>query len=354
MPSTYVPLLETTRGDTVESVHYGALVVVNSHGKIIASKGDPETVTFLRSSAKPFQALPFIEAGGHTHFNFSQKEIALICASHSGTDEHAQTAAAIQARIGITESNLSCGTHPPIHQPTAERMLCNREPLTPNRHNCSGKHTGMLAFARMNAEPLETYLEHNHPIQQRILTTMAEMCGLQPEEIHLGTDGCSAPNFAIPLVNAALGWAHLADPSELPEKRAAACRTLVDAMIAHPEMVAGPKRLDTDLMKVAGGKLAAKTGAEGYQSIAIRPGTLGEASPALGIAIKISDGDGYRRASAAVTLEVLRQLGALTAAELDALKAYGPVRPITNWRKLEVGEMRPVFQLQIADALKTV
>ena len=349
MTSPYVPLLETTRGDTVESVQYGALAAVDPQGRLYASVGDPETVTFLRSSAKPFQALPFIEAGGHTHYHFSQKEIALICASHSGTDEHAQTAAGIQARIGITEADLHCGVHPPMHQPTAERMLYGGEPLTSNRHNCSGKHTGMLAFARMNGEPLETYLEPDHPVQLRILAAMSEMCGLPPEDIHLGTDGCSAPNFAVPLVNSALGWARLADPTGLPEPRAAACRTLIDAMIAHPEMVAGPNRLDTDLMRVAGGKLAAKAGAEGYQGIALRPGALGEGSPALGIAIKIADGDGYKRASAAVTLEVLRQLGALTDEELDSLKAYGPLRPIYNWRKLEVGEMRPVFRLQIAE-----
>lgn len=226
-------------------------------------------------------------------------------------------------------------------------MLCDGQPLTPNRHNCSGKHTGMLAFARMNDEPIENYLENEHPIQQRILQTMSEMCGLPQEEIGLGTDGCSAPNFALPLYHAALGWARLADPTGLPEQRAAACHTIMDAMIAHPEMVAGPDRLDTDLMRAAGGKLAAKAGAEGYQAIALRPGALASGSPALGIAIKISDGDGYGRASAAVALEVLRQLGALTTDELEMLTAYGPVRSIQNWRKLDVGEMRPVFQLKM-------
>lgn len=348
MDEHYLPLFETTRGDTIESVHYGALTVVDPQGNLIASYGDPETVTFLRSSAKPFQALPFIEAEGHTHYNMSQKEIALICASHSGTDDHAETAAKIQARAGFREEDLRCGVHPPMHKPTAERMLCDGEPLTSNRHNCSGKHTGMLAFAMMNGEPLESYLEHDHPVQQRILAAMSEMCGLPVEEIYLGTDGCSAPNFAIPLYNSALGWARLAGPDGLPETRKNACHTIIDAMIAHPEMVAGPERLDTDLMRAAHGKLAAKAGAEGYQGVAVLPGAMGSGSPALGIAIKISDGDGFKRASAAVTLEVLRQLGVLTAEELENLQHYGPVRKIQNWRKLDVGEMHPVFHLKVA------
>jgi L-asparaginase II len=350
----YQPLLITTRGDTIESVHYGALAVVDPAGNLVASVGDPCAVTFLRSSAKPFQALPFIEAGGHTHYNLTQKEIALICASHSGTDQHLAVASQIQRRAGILEKDLLCGVHPPMHKPTAERMLKAGEPLTPNRHNCSGKHSGMLAYARMNDEPLEGYLELDHPVQRRILRTMSEMCGLSEEEICLGTDGCSAPNFAIPLYNAALGWARLADPSGLPDRRVLACCTILDAMTAYPEMVAGPDRLDTTLMQVAKDKLTAKAGAEGYQGVAIRPDMTGPGSPALGIAIKISDGDGFKRARAAVTLETLRQLGILSPTELVTLKEYGPVRKIKNWRKLDVGELRPVFQLQVKNTARNV
>jgi len=348
MSPSYQPLLEITRGDTVESVHHGALAVVDPQGRLVASYGDPNTVTFLRSSAKPFQALPFIEAGGHVHYNLTQKEIALICASHSGTDDHAAAASHIQALAGLREKDLHCGVHPPMHKPTAERMLCAGEPLTANRHNCSGKHSGMLAFAKMNDEPLDSYLEHDHPVQQRIRVTLSEMCSLPEDEIHLGTDGCSAPNFAIPLVHAALGWARLADPAGLTETRASACRTIVDAMMAHPEMVAGPDRLDTALMQTAAGRLAAKAGAEGYQGVAVLPGAARPDLPALGIAIKVADGDGFGRAIAAVTLEVLRQLGVLSERELQALQAYGPTRIIKNWRKLDVGEMRPVFHLHAA------
>lgn len=331
----------------MESVQFGALAVVDPQGNLIASSGDPNTVTYLRSSAKPFQALPFIEAGGHQHFQFSQQEIALICASHSGTDHHVEVVSHIQARSQISENNLMCGAHPPYHKKTAEEMLLRGEKPTANRHNCSGKHSGMLAFAQMNGEPLDTYLDNDHPVQQRILKTFSEMCNLTPKEVSLGTDGCSAPNFAVPLLHAAWAWARLADPSSLPPKRAEAIHTIVQAMIAHPEMVGGPDEFDTTLMNIAGGRLVVKSGAEGYQGMALLPGALGPGSSGLGIVVKISDGDGYHRAKAAVSLEILRQLGLFSPAELHSLEAFGPTRAVTNWRKLIVGEMRPVFDLHL-------
>ncbi len=346
-PSHFLPLVELTRGKTVESVHFGALAVADSQGNLIASYGDPNTITFLRSTAKPFQLLPFIEAGGAEHFHFSQQEIALMCASHSGTDQQVELVSHIQQRVGITESNLMCGVHQPMHKQTAEQMLLRGETPTPNRHNCSGKHTGMLAFAKMMGEPLESYLEHDHPVQQRILNTFAEMCGLPVTQIKLGTDGCSAPNFAVPLVNAALAWARLADPSSLSPNRANAIRTIIQAMMAHPEMVGGPGRFDTLLMQTLNGRVVSKGGAEGYEGMGVLPGALGPGSGALGIAVKISDGDGYGRAVSAVSMEVLRQLGVFSPNELETLSTFGPNRAVKNWRELVVGEMRPVFDLHL-------
>ena len=179
------------------------------------------------------------------------------------------------------------------------------------------------------------------------MQTFAEMCGISEEEVHLGIDGCSAPNFAVSLYHAAFAWARLADPSGLGDKREKACRVLTDAMMAYPNMVAGPDRLDTALMQVTEGKLVAKAGAEGYQGIAVMPGVSSLGLPALGIAIKISDGDGKDRARAVVTLEVLRQLGILSADQLEDLGSFGPVRSVFNWRKLVVGQMHPVFTLDI-------
>ncbi len=344
--SKHIPLFVLSRGNTDESIHFGSFAVSDAQGNLLYAVGDPDLVTFLRSTAKPFQALPFIASGGHKQFNLTEQEIALLCASHSGTDEHVTVAASIQRKVGVTEDDLLCGVHPPYHQETAERLKANGQPLTSNRHNCSGKHSGMLAFARLLQAPTGAYVDFEHPVQQAILRTFAEMCSLPVEKIALGIDGCSAPNFAVPLRNAAWAYACLCDPDNLPEPRATACRTITQAMTTYPDMVGGPGRFDTALMQVGNGLIVSKAGAEGYQGIGLLPGALGPDSPALGIAIKISDGDLRKSVRPAVVLEILRQLGALSEDQQQALAAFGPRFPIYNWRKLTVGEARPVFTLQ--------
>ncbi len=342
--TSFVPLAFYTRGRQVESVHFGAFAVVTAEGRVLASAGEiHRRPIFLRSTAKPFQALPFVEAGGPAHFGFTAREVALMCASHSGTDEHVAVLQQMQARIPITAEDLQCGMHEPMHKATARALWLRQEPLTPLRHNCSGKHTGMLAFARLLDAPRQTYLEPTHPVQQRILQTVAEMCDWPVEKIEMGTDGCSAPNFALPLYNAALGLARLTDPRNLPPQRQEACRFIVDAMTAHPDMVAGPERFDTDLMRATDGRILAKGGAEGYQGLALRPGVLSPAAPGVGIAIKISDGDPKSRARALVAMRILEQLNALSAQELERLASYGPQVEVRNWRQLHVGEGGPLF-----------
>jgi L-asparaginase II len=356
MPATpYVPLYSVGRGKIVESIHNGAIAIVDVHGRLVAGVGDPYAVTFLRSSAKPFQALPFLEQGGQVVFDLTPREIALACASHSGTDQHVAVVQSMQMKAGLSEADLLCGVHLPYDEATADAMRERKESPTPNRNNCSGKHTAMLAFARLNhqnnpdsAEAL-TYIDIRHPIQQQILRTFAEMCDIPMEKVEIGIDGCSAPNFAVPLYNAALAYAHLSDPeggSVSGRARADACRTITSAMMFNPDMVGGPGRFDTRLMEAARGRLLVKGGAEGFQAIGIMPGALYPNSPALGIALKISDGDQKSRARPAVALEVLRQLNALPQNELDMLAEFGPVSPVENLRKLVVGECRPVFQLQ--------
>ena len=343
--SQYLPILELTRGETVESVHFGAFAIVDSHNELLGSYGDPNLVTFLRSSAKPFQALPFIESGGAEFWGFSQKEVAITCASHSGTEDHAATLASMQAKIGITQQHLRCGIHAPTDKPTANALLIEGREPTQNRHNCSGKHTGMLASAQMQAANLEDYLDDEHLVQKQILTTFCEMCDSQPDEVALGIDGCSAPNFAIPLRNAALGFARLVDPWELSPARAKACKKITAAMTHHPEMVAGPRKFDTVLMAATDHKIVSKGGAEGYQAIGILPGVLGPDSPGVGIAIKIADGDSQSRVRPAVTLAILQELGALSTEETEALAKFGPEFPIFNWRKILVGAAKPLFKL---------
>lgn len=343
MNPPFEPLFQVMRGKIVESTHFGAAAAVNSRGEVLFSVGDPRAVVFLRSSAKPFQALPFVERGGPQAFGLIDKEIALLCASHSGTDEHVQTLKAMQAKIGISVNDLQCGAHYPYHEPTADAMKIRGEQPTPYRHNCSGKHSGMLAHAKLRGLPLETYLSLEHPVQQSILQAFAEMCNLRPEEVQLGIDGCSAPNFAAPLRSAALAYARLCDPWELAGPRAQACGTLVNAMMQHPDMVGGPERFDTRLMEIGAGKIVVKGGAEGYQALGLLPGAIQDSSAGVGIVIKISDGDPSGRARHAVALEILVRLGALSTAQQDALREFGPHISLYNFRHLLVGEGRPAF-----------
>ena len=174
----HLPLVEVTRGRIVESVHYGSLCAARPDGSILFSLGDTETKFFLRSSAKPFQALAFLERGGAEHYHLEPREIALICASHSGTEAHIQVLEALQRKVGIDESNLLCGAHLPYSQKSADELMKQGITPRPNHNNCSGKHTAMLAFAKMIGAPLEDYLEPSHPVQKAILNTFAEMCGL--------------------------------------------------------------------------------------------------------------------------------------------------------------------------------
>jgi len=348
--SPYAPVFQLTRGAIVESILYGSIAVVTSDGRLAAWYGNPKTITYLRSTAKPFQAMPFIESGGHKAYDLTEEEVAIICASHSGTDRHKAVITSIQAKAGILESDLLCGVHTPMDRDTAEALKQRGEEPTPNRHNCSGKHTGMVAFARLRGLPYSlpdhVYINPAHPIQQEIIKTFSQMCGLKPGSVFIGIDGCSAPNFAVPLRNAALAFARLCDPGRLTKKRQAACRTISQAMMANPVMVGGPGSFDTELMKAAPGKIVCKGGAEGYQGIGVMPGAVGPGSPAFGIAFKISDGDYRNQARSSVALEVLRQLNVLTKAELHNLESFGPIFTLRNGRQLVVGQGYPAFQLQ--------
>ena len=355
MTEHFLPLLEVTRGNIVESIHYGAVAIVNSRGKLLYSYGDPQTVAFLRSSAKPFQALPFVERGGVEHFGFTPSELALSCASHETAQFHLDAVQALQEKIGIHESDLQCGAHLPGDSEMLKKVIIDHITPTANFNNCSGKHTAMLAHAKMRGLPLETYLERDHPIQQDILTTFAEMCGIAHDKVELGTDGCSAPNFAVPLLNAALGFARLCDPVSLSKARADGCRKITSAMTSHSEMVSGFGEFDCELMKVGKGKILTKRGAEGFQAIGLLPGALSADSRGIGIAFKVSDGDPGRmgedlsthnRVRPAVTLEILRQLGALDDSQMKGLAEFGPTLLIKNHREIAVGESRPAFKLK--------
>ncbi|GIK11044.1 MAG: asparaginase [Anaerolineaceae bacterium] len=346
------PLLEMLRGGLVESTHFGSIAVVDPDGRLLYSVGDPNTVAFLRSSAKPFQILPFVEGGGLERFGFTQKELALACASHETAQIHLDAVAALQEKVGVRESDLQCGPHLPSDADMLRRVIKEGIRPTANYNNCSGKHTAMLACAKMRGLPLDDYLSPDHPIQRDILAVLSDLSGLPPASIRLGVDGCSAPNFALPLFNAALAMARFCDPRGLGQVRAEACGQIASAMTAHPEMVSNFGEFDCELMKVGGGKIITKRGAEGFQILGLLPGVIGERG--LGIAFKATDGDPGRmndslearpRVRPAVTLEILRQLDALDEEQLKRLAAFGPKRVLKNYAGLVTGESRPAFEL---------
>jgi L-asparaginase II len=360
LSSSFKPLFQLTRGDIIESLHFGAVAVSNADGDLVAWYANPGLVAFTRSSAKPFQALPFLESGGNSIYGLTLQEVALLCSSHSGTDEHVAVLQSIQGKVGISEGDLLCGIHTPYYRQTAEALRQRGETPTPNRHNCSGNHTGMLAFSHLlgiqtSPEAME-YIDINHPVQQRILTTLGEISDLDPDDIHIGIDGCSAPNFALPLRNTALAFARLCQPDGLAENRLEACRLITRAMLTYPEMIGGPDNFDTSLMQVAQGRVICKGGAEGFQAFGIMPGAIRPGSPALGVAFKVSDGDlkghnfpdgdprGHVRP--AVSLEILRQLGVFDAQEVDKLRDFGPEFPVRNRRDIKVGWASPCFTLE--------
>ena len=302
------PMVHVVRSGFVDLVHYGCLAVADTAGNIVYSVGDPERPAYMRSSAKPLQAIATAESGALEEFNINETELAIMCASHAGQDIHVQTVRGILKKIGLSENALQCSKENPI------------------RDNCSGKHAGMLTFCVFHNLPVENYLDDNHPVQIAIRKVIAEMCEL--ETVEYGIDGCGAPNFYMPLRNMAMGFARLANPDGLPTKRAEVLTRIVSAMQAHPEMT-GEIRDGKTWPK----EIVAKGGALG----AYCGGILNKDR---GIAVKIDDGSG--QVASMVFTEAVRKLN---LANLEELNAYERLHSsvITNRRGEIVGKMEVVF-----------
>jgi L-asparaginase II len=323
-------LAELTRGTVVESCHRGALAVVDAQGRLLAAAGDPQHVAYLRSAAKPFQALPTVDAGALDFFSLDDQALALMCASHHGTEEHVAVIQRMLDAIGLDAGALRCGVHWPVDESASRRLAAaGLEPDAPH-NNCSGKHAGMLTLTRFwDLDDLD-YTRPDHPVQAAILARLAVMAGLEPAAIHVAPDGCTVPAFALPLANAALAFARLIDPAA-----PAACRRIVAAMQAHPHLVSGHGALDDTLMRAGAGAIVSKGGAEGYQGLGIRTPD----GRSVGLALKIEDGNA--RAKGPVLVAVLEALGLV---EPDVLTRLASLRrpQIMNHRQQVVGEMRAV------------
>lgn len=334
-------MIEVTRGDFVESTHRGTVAVVDQDGRIKASWGDPMRPAFMRSSAKPFQALPLLDSGAAQEFRVRQDELALVCASHAGQERHLDVLSGLLQRVGVDESQLQCGVHQPHDKEAACELRAHGEGPTVLHNNCAGKHIGMLAACKHLGYPLEDYLSIDHPLQQRILGTLARLAQVEPEQIGLAIDGCSAPNFSIPIHAIALAYARLAAGKGEEGAPSSALAEIFNAMTQHPSLISGPEKFDALLMKAGQGDLLAKTGAEGVLAISLR----GFESEGLGIAMKIWDGDKSGRARSAAALEILSQLGWLKDDQRAIVESVIPPEVKTR-RGRKVGEVRPNFRLE--------
>jgi L-asparaginase II len=317
----------------VESVHAGSVAVVDRHGRLLYAAGDAHTLTFTRSALKPLQALPFVAGGGVERFGYTQPQVALLCASHSGEPRHVDAVADMLARAGNTVDELQCGTHAPTYF-ELRGELPPPPPYSPLAHNCSGKHSGMLAWCVQCGYGKHDYLAFEHPLQQAIRRAVSRFTATPEDQLAAGVDGCSAPNYAVPLSGLAHAFARLAT-ADVDADYGRAPKALADAMTAHPEMVSGERRNDLALMRAGRGDWVTKIGAEGVQAIGIR-------SRGWGIAIKVADGNS--RGLHPATVAVLDQLELLDEAAKGALATWGhPL--VKNYRGIVTGDIRAAVVL---------
>ena len=344
------PLVEVRRGGITESRHRGHIVAIEPDGTVVAQLGVAETVTFLRSSAKPFQALPLVVSGAADAFGFSDREVALACASHNGEPIHTELAASMLKKIGLGPEALKCGLHEPYSVAVAQQLRERGEQPNVLQNNCSGKHAGMLALAVHLGAPTETYNKAEHPVQLAIGKTIAHFSGVPVEDLAVGIDGCAVPVFGVTIKSMALAYARLVvPPPDFDEATRNACRRIVRVMSSYPELIGGTTdRLDTEIMRAAPGLLISKVGAEGVYTAGVLPS---EKWPrGLGLALKIEDGDD-KRARPTVVIEALRQLGVLGDDSLEAVARYA-FFPILNRPGEIVGEVRAHFELNRSGHLK--
>jgi L-asparaginase II len=335
------PLVEVKRGAITESRHRGHIVALEPDGNIIASLGAPHNVTFLRSSAKPFQALPLLLTGAAERFGFTDREVALACASHNGEPIHTEIAASMLKKIGLGPEALKCGVHEPYSPEAALELRARGEEPNVLHNNCSGKHAGMLAVALHLGASIDNYDSPESPVQKAIADVVSKFSDVAVTDMAVGIDGCGAPIFGITMKAMALAFARLVSPpASLDNTTRAACERVVRVMTAYPELIGGTSnRLDTEVMRAARGRVVSKVGAEGVYTAGINP--CKEWPNGLGLALKIEDGDD-KRARPTVVVEALRQLGVLRDESLEAVARYA-FFPLKNRRGDLVGEISAAF-----------
>lgn len=329
-------LAEVTRGGIVESLHHGAVAVVDGDGALVFALGDVERPVFPRSAVKGLQALPLIESGAADRFRLTQAEIALTCASHAGEPEHAATAASILTKAGLDMTCLECGAHWPSRTSAARNLAAKGEQPSVLHNNCSGKHAGFLCVAVAEGHDPKGYIQPDHPTMREITAALGSMTGCDLTHAPRGTDGCSIPTYGIPLRQAALGFARFGTGHKLTPKRAEAAKRLREAVAAHPFMVAGTGRFDTKTMEALGIRAFIKTGAEGVYCAAL---------PELGYGIALKIDDGATRAAEAAMAALIARFLPLSDAEATIISPYLDLH-MTNWNGIDIGRTRPASALR--------
>jgi L-asparaginase II len=317
-----VPLAAVRRGGLVESVHRGRFAVYDVWGDSLETVGDREAYVYLRSVAKPLQALPLVLSGTADAFGLTDEELAVACASHNAEEPHLAAVRSILEKAGLSEDDLQSGAHPPMYAPEAQKLARKGEEPRPIHGNCSGKHAGMLAVCVHEGYETLTYRDPGHPLQRRILAIIAEVCGVEEDEVLVARDNCGVPAFALPLRSFATGFARIATGAELPDELADAALRIRDAMQTYPFMVAGTGRLDTEIMERT--NLLVKSGAEAVLAVGN--------TQSWGMALKISDGS--QRAVRPVALAALDHM------EVGVGSADATVRGLHGET---VGEIEPLI-----------
>lgn len=337
IPKGAEPAVVIYRGSVVEATHYASIAVVNDSGKVTHWLGDPEMLTMTRSSIKPFQLVPLVASGGADEFGFANPNLSIMAGSHSGTDEHIAVVSSNLKRAGNAAADLKCGHHWPLGMQTDNKYPEHGEDKDPLRHNCSGKHSGFLALARYLGVPPENYLDPDSEVQRRVKAAISEVSDY-PEELMLpGTDGCSAPNFPMPLRNLALGFLKLAIANQSGERTERSLARIREAMSEFPLLFSGESRFDYNLMRSFPWNVICKGGAEALQAIGLR-------EQRIGIVVKVHDGGA--RGLGVICLEVLRQLGLVkNVDDFPHLMRYNSPE-VRNNAGLVTGHLVPVFTLK--------
>lgn len=319
------------RGEILECRHAVQFALVDGEGAVIEASATPDLVTTFRSAAKPFQLLPLVEGGHADRWGFDDEQLAVMTGSHTGSAHHVALVRTILDRIGLEPHHLVCGYHDPDDPESLLQIRDGRTGQSPLYNNCSGKHAGLLALARSKGWPVEGYSRPEHPVQQLLLRTVAEMCGVAPESVRTAVDGCSVVVFALPLSAMARGYARLASSvrDRSTDGRSAALARIGNAMRRHPRTVEGVGRVSTALMEATEGRLIAKCGAEGLQLVGI---------PERGLGLALKCVDGATRATGPAVVEALERIGVLSSKEANRLVPLR--RPcVRNAAGLDVGHV---------------